>query len=1318
MVSNPLFESEYIFGIHEPGGEELMLEAGKPGWVMFSEALGHDPDDRSGVDYSSFSKRGLGVIVRLNHGYEPDGTIPHSSQYELFARRIANFVATSRGCKIWVIGNEMNYAVERPGIHIDWSRHNSRRDGPAENADPMRRGLAVRFNILPEQSTEIRTTRGAIISPGEPIEPEMYARCYRLCRDAIHRLPGHEDDQVLVGAVAPWNTQTLYAGNPNGDWVLYFRHILERLGPDNCDGFTIHAYTHGADSGLISSAAKLSPPFQSHHVHFRVFADFMNAVPSDMRHLAAYISETGQSQPWSDRNDSWIQRAYAEIDAWNHGTSGTSSNPTPNQKIRALILYRWPQLDKWYIEGKTGVEIDFQLALTSDYKWVNKAQSPESTVQGRETRLRRELSRTGQGDKETGRRGEGEKRRKGKSSESEKSEIRNPKSKIPYLVEWVADHMPEKLLAGETISVLATLRNAGTESWPIGGGNPVRIGYNYFRSRKKLQLTTLQEARTDLPGAVAAGETVSVAVRVVLPEKAGNYTLEIDLVQEGVGWFKEQKSPVLSRWLTVESPAKMGSDGKQQPKRDLPVPLFMDVAASLPRSVSPYARRNLNQIKYVVISHTGANPALPLDRLADVHIAAGYPGIVYDFVVDASGQVFRTKEMETTAQPDQPWSEQGVNVCLAGNFASSPPPLAQLDAAGRICAWLAQNLGLDNNAIVGLGELTRSDNPGVTFYRGPSWKGMITRQVQLHMAALGMGALDSGKLDEIQTQLQTLKTDNSSLREQVRAAESDQEKLRSFNERLQAELVARQRQLEAVREESGNLRLRIIDDTFDLPRDAKRYRPRRPDSVRYLVIHHTAADSSVPLRELAEAQRREWPSILYDYVIDSAGGIHQTQPSDEVIATAEPYLSAAIGIAFAGNFERVVPTNEQIHAGGQLVGWLMEKHPQLNTDCIMGVSEFTDTTSPGGQWMTGKRWKERLLASVRRASGQIDPSDVENELRARLEDSEQRLEHAQRTVQSLTEVHKRLETDNLQLQSEVQQRSTQPVATYVVPQPAIRNIIEQLPRHPTLRYERRALNQITHIAIHHTATPPSLSPIRIAELHIAADPTRGKEGWPGIGYHFIVHADGSIDQCNGLEMVSFHVYRHYSYSVGVCFAGSFMNGKIPTSAQLRAGAHLVSWLMQEMKIPLARVWGHREFPENVTICPGSEWTQGNRWRDLLFERVELVQSGAVVKLMRHYLLLWQRAYPGPMARQDLVNGVGYIARFRPAVGFSPEDAKNAEYVTILGNEAGVSAATEKMLVDGGCKVERIAGRNDEDTSHMLAEMVRAGRRFRGYEVDF
>ncbi|MEZ4661513.1 MAG: hypothetical protein R2911_28515 [Caldilineaceae bacterium] len=77
--------------------------------------------------------------------------------------------------------------------------------------------------------------------------------------------------------------------------------------------------------------------------------------------------------------------------------------------------------------------------------------------------------------------------------------------------------------------------------------------------------------------------------------------------------------------------------------------------------------------------------------------------------------------------------------------------------------------------------------------------------------------------------------------------------------------------------------------------------------------------------------------------------------------------------------------------------------------------------------------------------------------------------------------------------------------------------------------------------------------------------------------------------------------------------------------------------------------------------------------DSLFERAEQIQSGVGLKSMRHYLLFWQRAYPGPLGQQDLVNALEYVARFRPALGFSLNDAKNAEYVTIVGGESGISS---------------------------------------------
>lgn len=1308
VAPRPQLDSEYIFGVHEPGGEDYMLAAGRPGWIVFTEAVGHDVEDYSGLDFSTFAAEGLGVICRINHGYEPEGTLPHSSQYEQFARRVANFVETSRGCHTWVIGNEMNYAVERPGIVIDWTRHKSQRDGPFESADPMRRGLAVRFNVLPDNSTEIRTTRGAIVSPGEVITPEMYARCYRQCRDAIRRLPGHERDLVLVGAVAPWNTQTIYPGNPNGDWILYFRHICEQLGADQCDGFALHAYTRGGDPSLVSSQTRLPPPFQGYHSEFRVFSDFMAAVPQAMRHLPGFITEMDQTLPWMDRNEGWVRAAYAEVDAWNKAQE-QSGNP---QRIRCAALYRWPRLDKWFIDGKFGVIEDFMDALANDYRW-HRTYIPEPTqVITPPVAPPEESAATAPADRRRSRR-----------------KRKEPQETPAYRIEWVDDRFPAQMTVSQVIEVPITLRNTGSITWRWQGGNPFRIGYRYFRGRKALEIDPERDIRTDLSSEVPPGEQITIPVRVALPTDPGNYTLEIDMVHEGVTWFRDQKSPALTRWVTVEAARSAAStNGVRLPapddrKLDLPVPLFTDVTTRLPRSASPYARRSLSQIKYIVISSTGANPRLPLDRIARAHIAAGYPGIAYGFVVDASGQVFRTSELESMAQPDQIWSEQGVNIALAGNYTAAVPSLPQLDATGRLCAWLAQNLGLAADSIVGLGELTRSDNPGPPFYHGAKWKEMITRQVQLHMAALGVGSSDQERAQEAIDTAAKLAKESHSLKLQLDDAVRVQEHLQGENAELRAQVMELTQQVSLLGE-GGIRQPRMVNAVNDLPRDAQRYRKRTPEQVDHIVINHTGAPPNTPLALLVQEHRQEWPGLLYDFVIDGQGNITQTQPLDQVVAADEAYLSHAINIAIAGNFEESMPTRAQINAAAALIAWLIDRFPQLTVEQIKGLGELTVSNSPGRQWKTGKVWRNDLIKAVQRASGKVENSEAELALRARVLETEKRLEEQVKILAVQQEERAKLEASIVRLQAELAQ--ARQGEGYIIPKPNMNVLVEQLPRHPTLRYEKRALNQITHLAIHHTAAPPTLGPLRIAELHVQADTGRGKESWPGIGYHFYIHADGSIDQTNLLETVCFHVYRHNQYSVGIVFAGSFMNGKIPTTAQLRAGAHLTAWLMQELKIPLARVWGHREYPENITVCPGSEWTQGNRWRDMLFERIEQVQSGQGVKSVRHYMLFPQPVLEGVAAagngaaktQGSLGDALAYIAQFRPTVGFAPEDARNAEFVTIVGSESGIDSQIEQSLQEYGCRVERIDGGSDDETARILTEMAREGRRFRQFEVDF
>jgi hypothetical protein len=346
------FESEYLYGLHDPGGEHLIRDAGRRGWILFTEEVGHDPSvQRSSNRYESLANEGFGIMVRLNNGYYNAGTLPHSSQYENFARCCANFVARSPGAHIWIIGNETNYAAERPGVEMAGWR------GETPSARDFRDLLSV---FAPESRDD------GTLNPGETITPEMYVRCYTLCRNAIRSLPGHDQDLVVVGAVAPWNVNS-------GDWIDYFQRILVQLGPSRCDGISLHTYTHGVSPDLVHSPDKM----QSHpnrHYHFRAYQDFMHAVPANMRHLPVYITEADQDDPWDLNTREWVQRAYGEIDHWNQQPG--------NQQIRALVLYRWPRLGdhKWWIDGNQSVVEDFRRAMAHGYRWKPDAGQTSTPV--------------------------------------------------------------------------------------------------------------------------------------------------------------------------------------------------------------------------------------------------------------------------------------------------------------------------------------------------------------------------------------------------------------------------------------------------------------------------------------------------------------------------------------------------------------------------------------------------------------------------------------------------------------------------------------------------------------------------------------------------------------------------------------------------------------------------------------------------------------------------------------------------------------------------------------------------------------------------
>lgn len=182
-----------------------------------------------------------------------------------------------------------------------------------------------------------------------------YADGFNQAANAIKRVQPHAT--VCIAAVAPWNVSA-------GDWLFYFAQIMRLC---HCDGITLHTYTHGSDPNLVYSDEKM----QSHPTrfyHFKAYRDFMSAIPADKRHLPVYITETDQDVPWANVNSGWVQNAYAEIDWWNQQPG--------NQQFRALVLYRWPNLDKWGFCDLAGVHDDTRAAVAKGYQWRD-VESPQ-----------------------------------------------------------------------------------------------------------------------------------------------------------------------------------------------------------------------------------------------------------------------------------------------------------------------------------------------------------------------------------------------------------------------------------------------------------------------------------------------------------------------------------------------------------------------------------------------------------------------------------------------------------------------------------------------------------------------------------------------------------------------------------------------------------------------------------------------------------------------------------------------------------------------------------------------------------------------------
>ena len=125
------------------------------------------------------------------------------------------------------------------------------------------------------------------------------------------------------------------------------------------------------------------------------------------------------------------------------------------------------------------------------------------------------------------------------------------------------------------------------------------------------------------------------------------------------------------------------------------------------------------------------------------------------------------------------------------------------------------------------------------------------------------------------------------------------------------------------------------------------------------------------------------------------------------------------------------------------------------------------------------------------------------------------------------------------------------------------------------------MRTITLIIVHCSAVRPNQtsSAKRIDEWH-------KDKGWKGIGYHYVVRRDGSIEKGRPDEQVGAHCVNHNRHSIGVCYEGGLdSNGEdadTRTEAQKRALVSLITKL--HAQYPRAVIVGHHDL-NPTKPCP-------------------------------------------------------------------------------------------------------------------------------------
>ncbi|WP_295165142.1 peptidoglycan recognition protein family protein, partial [Selenomonas sp. F0473] len=102
-----------------------------------------------------------------------------------------------------------------------------------------------------------------------------------------------------------------------------------------------------------------------------------------------------------------------------------------------------------------------------------------------------------------------------------------------------------------------------------------------------------------------------------------------------------------------------------------------------------------------------------------------------------------------------------------------------------------------------------------------------------------------------------------------------------------------------------------------------------------------------------------------------------------------------------------------------------------------------------------------------------------------------------------------------------------------------------------------------------------------AEIHAS----HRAQGWAGIGYHYVVRKDGTVEAGRPHWTIGAHAYGENGHTIGIHVCGNFEIAE-PTDAQIESLAMLLANLCTDYGLPIDddHVSGHCELMP--TACPG------------------------------------------------------------------------------------------------------------------------------------